>query len=424
MKPVGTLEPVGLMATVQARLVLQALMRTGQEARFVGGCVRDAVLGQEADDVDIATPLPPDEVMRRLKQDGIRVVPTGIRHGTVTAIRDGHAFEITTLRRDVETYGRHARVEFTDDWLEDARRRDFTFNALSLSSEGDLYDPFGGLADLSAGRVRFVGDAEARIREDVLRILRYFRFHARFGKGGLDDDAIAACAAQAPLLPTLSGERVREELLRLFATDRAVETWRLMLERGIIQHLLPQATRIDTLAALDRLEWMVGEAGPLTQLAALLPRGGEEGRAAALAVADRMRLSNAQRDRLLVLCAPPLAVDAGLDVRGRRRALQTVGPELFRDLLLLDTATRGIPAFEILESLAEAAAWRVIPFPLKGQDAVDRGVPQGPAVGRLLEAVEGWWAGRDYRPGREDCLAELERRLAAPPDPSSPDASP
>lgn len=411
MEPVRHLDPIGLMASLPARRVLQSLMRTGQEARFVGGCVRDAVLGMEGADVDIATPLTPDEVMRRLKADNIRVVPTGIKHGTVTAVADHHAFEITTLRRDVETFGRHARVEFTDDWLADAARRDFTFNAMSLSAEGDLYDPFNGLEDLDKGRVRFVGEARARITEDVLRILRFFRFHARFGGPEPEPDAIRACSELAHLLPGLSGERVREELLRLLAADRAVEVWRLMLDYGIVTHLLPRATRVDRLASLDRLEWMVGEADPMARLAALLPKS--EG--AAMEVAERLKLSNLQRDRLLELADPSVDVHPDLTIQARRHALQKLGPEPYRDLLLLSAADRGTPAVELLEPLAEAAAWRAIPFPLKGQDALDLGVPPGPAVGQLLGAVEDWWTERDFHPDREECLAELKRQLGKVP---------
>ncbi|HYC04196.1 MAG TPA: CCA tRNA nucleotidyltransferase [Azospirillaceae bacterium] len=408
MTPARHLEPTGLLASVAARRILQSLMRTGREARYVGGCVRDLVLGVQAQDVDIATPLPPEEALKRLKADGIRTVPTGLKHGTVTAILDGRSFEITTLRRDVETDGRHARVEFTDDWVEDARRRDFTFNAMSLSPDGDLYDPFQGLRDLEAGKVRFVGEARERIQEDVLRILRYFRFHARLGKGPPDPVALDACAEFAHLLPNLSGERVNAEVARLLQTDRAVEVWRLMIDRGIVAQLLPQAVRIDRLAAIDRLEWMVGEGDSLLHLAALLPRG----EAAAMAVAERLRLSNNQRDRLLTLCAPPVDVHPELSVTARRAALQKVGPETYRDLLLLAAADHGVPAFQILEPLAEAAAWRLIPFPIRGQDMLDRGVPPGPEVGRLMAELEGWWAARDFRPGRDECLAELERRLA------------
>lgn len=400
--------PIGLMAGTAARRVMQSLMRTGQEARFIGGCVRDALLGIQAADVDIATSLPPDEVMRRLRQDGIRVIPTGIEHGTVTALTEGASFEITTLRRDVETDGRRAVVAFTDNWLEDASRRDFTFNAMSLTPEGELYDPFGGVRDLRAGRVRFIGKARERIAEDVLRILRFFRFHARFGgQGRPDPDALAACASMAPLLPALSGERVQQEVMKILAQDRMVEVWRLMMECGVVAQILPHATNIPRLAALDRLEWLVGEAHAMAHLAALLPSGLSH----ASDTAERMRLSNANRDHLLLLCAPPVDVHPDLNVTSRRHALQKLGPESYRDLLLLSAATRGTPAVELLEALAEAATWIVVPFPLKGRDALELGMAPGPEVGVVLAAVEGWWAARDYRPTREDCLTELARRI-------------
>ncbi|MFV3129934.1 CCA tRNA nucleotidyltransferase [Niveispirillum sp. KHB5.9] len=400
--------PVGLMAGTAARRVMQSLMRTGQEARFIGGCVRDGLLGIQAADVDIATPLPPDEVMRRLRQDGIRALPTGIDHGTVTALTEGASFEITTLRRDVETDGRHATVAFTDDWLEDASRRDFTFNAMSLTPEGELYDPFGGVRDLKAGRVRFIGQARERIAEDVLRILRFFRFHARFGQARPDPDALAACATMAPLLPSLSGERVQTEVMKILAQDKMVEVWRLMMDCGVVAQTLPQATNLTRLAALDRLEWLVGEAHPMAHLAALLPTG----LSAAADTAERLRLSNANRDYLLGLCAPPVDVHPDLTVTSRRHALQKLGPETYRDLLLLAAATRGTPAVELLEALAEAAVWIVVPFPLKGRDVLEQGMTPGPEVGVLLAGVEGWWAAREYRPTREECLAELTRRIA------------
>ncbi len=408
-KAVETLHPgpIGMMAGTAARRVMQSLMRTGQEARFIGGCVRDALLGIQANDVDIATPLLPDEVMRRLRQDGIRVLATGIDHGTVTAVLDGTSFEITTLRRDVETDGRHATVAFTDDWLADASRRDFTFNAMSLTPEGELYDPFGGVRDLKAGRVRFIGSARERIAEDVLRILRFFRFHSRFGQGRPDADALAACATLSPLLPTLSGERVQQEVMRILAQDRMVETWRLMLQTGIVAQILPKAVDIERLAALDRLEWLVGEAHPMAHLAALLPPG----LTAASDTAERLRLSNSNRERLMALCAPTVDVHPDLTITSRRHALQKLGPDLYRDQLLLSAATRRTPAVELVEALADAATWIVIPFPLKGRDVLDLGVPPGPNVGLLLAGVEGWWAARDYRPTREDCLIELSRRI-------------
>ncbi|MQP64190.1 CCA tRNA nucleotidyltransferase [Niveispirillum sp. SYP-B3756] len=391
-----------------ARIILEVLMRSGEEARLIGGCVRDAILGLQPGDIDIATPLLPEEVMRRLKQEGIRTIPTGIDHGTITAVVGRASYEITTLRRDVETDGRHAKVMFCQDWLEDAQRRDFTINALSLTPEGELFDPFGGLADLRAGRVRFIGNARERIGEDVLRILRFFRFHGRFGKGPPDRDSFTACATLAPLLPGLSGERIAKELLAILRLDRAVEIWRLMLEAGVVAQTLPTATRLKRLEALDRLEWVLGEAGAMAHLAALLPPGP----VGAADTAERLRLSNNQRNQLLALCAPTVDVHPDLTVTSRRHALQKLGPELYRDLLLLAAADRGTAAQELLEPLAEAATWVIIPFPLKGRDLLEQGVPPGPDLGILLAGLEGWWAARDYRPDREECLAELARRLS------------
>src|SRR6202043_3407136 len=216
-QPAERMVPQPWMGEAATRAVLRALGAEGGAARFVGGCVRDALLGRAIGDIDIATPLAPEEVMRRLEAAAIKAVPTGIAHGTVTAVVPPRHFEITTLRRDVETFGRHARVAFTDDLAADAARRDFTMNALFLDADGNLFDPMGGLPDLRAGRVRFVGNAETRIREDVLRLLRFYRFHAHYGSGEADTAARAACRDLAHLLPTLSGERVAAETLKLLA---------------------------------------------------------------------------------------------------------------------------------------------------------------------------------------------------------------
>ncbi|MEE8534186.1 MAG: CCA tRNA nucleotidyltransferase, partial [Alphaproteobacteria bacterium] len=235
------------MKAPATRAVVDALTADSAEVRFVGGCVRDAVAGRKVTDVDIATPDPPETVTRLLEAAGIRVVPTGIAHGTVTAVIRHRHFEITTLRRDVETYGRRAKVAFTDDWTADAARRDFTINALFCDPDGTLYDPFGGIDDLDAGRVRFVGDAVKRIKEDVLRLLRFFRFYAHYGRPPPDAEALAACRAMARALPGLSGERVSAELLRLLAAPDPAAVLALMIEAEVLAFVLPEVAGLDAL---------------------------------------------------------------------------------------------------------------------------------------------------------------------------------
>ena len=221
------------MTAPATRAVTEALSAEGATVRFVGGCVRDAVLGRDAKDVDIATPDPPETVIALLEAAGLKAVPTGIAHGTVTAVADGTPFEVTTLRHDVETDGRHAKVAFTDDWVADAARRDFTLNALYCDADGALYDPVGGIEDARRGRVRFVGDARARIEEDALRLLRFFRFHAHYGRGEADATALAACRELAPLLANLSGERLRDETLKLLAAPESAPVVALMIDMGV-----------------------------------------------------------------------------------------------------------------------------------------------------------------------------------------------
>lgn len=395
--PIDAIAVQPWMSEAPTRAVLVAL---GGEGRFVGGCVRDALLDRAIGDIDIATPLPPEEVMRRLEAAGIKAVPTGLAHGTVTAVAPPRHFEITTLRRDVETDGRHARVAFTADWAADAARRDFTMNALFLDAEGNVFDPVGGLADLRAGRVRFVGDAATRIREDVLRLLRFYRFHAHYGKGEADAAARAACRALAPLLPSLSGERVAAETLKLLSAPDPLPSLGMMEEDGVLAVLLPEARQLERLAALLPLE---PAPDPLRRLGALL--AGDPG-----ALAERLHLANEQRARLLALAAPPWPVDLAGDEKIQRRALHHLGAALYRDLVLLRAAESGerdrLPAL-----LADAAQWKPPVFPVKGRDVTALGVPAGKEVGRILAALEQWWEEGDYRADRRAALEELTRRL-------------
>ena len=303
-------------------------------------------------------------------------------------------FEITTLRRDVETFGRHARVVFTTDWREDAARRDFTMNALYLDDEGGVYDYVGGLADLRAGRVRFVGEAEQRIREDVLRLLRFYRFFAHYGRGSADDEARAAARALAHLLPNLSAERVAAELRKLLTARDPVPTLELMREDGVLAVVLPEAGSLGRLAALVRIE---GTPDPIRRLGAL----------GAADAARRLKLKTAECNRLAAMAAPPWPVALDAPEAAQRRALYHLGAPLYRDLVLLAAAERGGDARPLL---ALAEAWRKPRFPLRGGDVTALGVASGPEVGRLLADVEAWWEAGDFRASRKDCLAELERR--------------
>jgi poly(A) polymerase len=390
-------------------LLLGALRAAGIAARFVGGCVRDALLGRPSADLDLATPARPEEVIAALERAGIRAVPTGIAHGTVTAVVavPGAAprhFEITTLRRDVETYGRRALVAFDADWAEDAARRDFTINALYLDPDGTVHDPVGGLDDLAAHRVRFVGDPAKRIAEDVLRVLRYYRFEARFGRGAGDGAARAACRAAVTLLPTLSAERVAQEVLRLLEVADPVPALRMMHEDGVLAAILPEtivsgATGLDRLAALIGLEPQVD---PVRRLAALI----EVDAAGAVRLAGRLRLSNALRDRLAGL-AQPWPLDPAAGETEQRRTLYRLGRERYRDLALLRAAAGDIGRERLAELLDAAAAWETPRFPLAGRDVTALGIPPGPDIGRLLGAVRNWWEDGDFRADRAACLAHL-----------------
>lgn len=393
----------------ESRALLAALEAEGREARFVGGCVRDTLLDPELDpqDLDLATSERPERLMERLPALGFHLVPTGLKHGTVTVILAGRHFEVTTLRRDVACFGRHAEVEFSDDFEEDAARRDFTINAMSCDREGRLFDYFGGRADLVAGRVRFVGEPRQRIREDYLRILRFFRFWARFGRPPADPAALEACAAEAAGLDRLSGERIRAELARLLPAPGASPALELVEATGVRARLVSVPFDLDRFA---RLVATAPEADWLLRLSALLR--GRLDRPGLLAFAARLRLSNLERDRLLALATLELP-DPRAGRGDQERLVYRLGFPLARDLLSIAAAERGVPAELLRTRLAELARFVPPRFPLAGADLLARGVPQGPRLGRLLEAVRSWWEEEGFRPDRAACLARLDALLAA-----------
>jgi len=393
------IDPQPWMVEPATLAVLRALAAGGAEARFVGGSVRDALLGLRIGDIDIATSASPERVIELLEKARIKVVPTGLDHGTVTAIVPPRHFEITTLRRDVETYGRRARVAFDADWAADAARRDFTINAMFLDPDGTIHDPVGGLPDLRARRIRFVGDPATRIAEDVLRLLRYYRFEARFGTGGGDTQARAACRAAAHLLPTLSGERVQQELIKLLETPDPLAGLQMMQDDGVLAVAVPEARHLDR---LRRLMLVQGPADPLLRLAALIEVDGE----GAVALAERLRLSNVWRDRLRGL-SPPRPIDPQGNVQTQRRALYRLGVERYRDVAVLIAAEGGMSRTRVTELLDLARGWTPPAFPLAGRDVIALGIPAGERVGRLLSAVHDWWEEGDFTADRAHCLERL-----------------
>jgi poly(A) polymerase len=350
-------------------------------ARYVGGAVRDTLLGLPVADLDLATRHQPEEVMRRLRSAGLKAVPTGIEHGTITAVLPSGPVEVTTLRRDVSTNGRHAVVAFTDDWREDAARRDFTINALFADpATHALFDYFDGIPDLERGIVRFIGDPLTRIAEDHLRILRFFRFHARFGREAPDPASLAACIARANDLMALSRERIAQEMLKLLAAADPLRAVRLMADHGIFRPVLPEIGQ-EGVARLAMLVTREGSAGdPVRRLAALLPPLPE----VAEAVANRLKMSNAQRRRLMLAAEPDPPA-------GPRALAYAIGVEATRDRLLLRGGDGAWAA-----GLAALDAWEPPRLPLTGGTLIAMGLPPGPVVAASLREVERRWIEEDF----------------------------
>lgn len=402
--------------------VIDALERAGGAdcARFVGGCVRNVLLGAPVADIDIATTLAPPAVIEALATAGIKAIPTGIDHGTITAVCRGQPFEITTLRRDVETDGRRAVVAFTTDWGEDAARRDFRLNALYADRAGRLFDPTGaGLADARAGAIVFVGDAATRIREDALRIARYFRFLAWYGRGDPDPAALAACREGRDLLAGLSAERIGHELTKLLAAPDPRLAVRLMADLGVLARLAPGAGDLRRFDALVGLEAGTPETrDPILRLAALLPDDPGAGRA----VATGLRLANEQRDRLIAaLSDRGPAFGSGMSPREVRRAVWTLGAETFADRALLAWAGSAAPADPVVSAgwraaLALALAWRRPAPPLTGEAILAAGLTPGPRVGEILRSVERWWIDNDFPDDPPALAARLAAAIQEPGD--------
>jgi poly(A) polymerase len=380
--------------------VFEALGTAGGEARVAGGAVRNALLGERIGDIDIATTLTPEAVMEAGKAAGLSVHPTGIAHGTIMLVASGRPFEVTTLRVDVETFGRKARVAFTEDWEADARRRDFTMNALYCSPNGEIYDPMGGYPDVLAKRVRFVGDPEARIREDYLRILRYFRFEARYGGHAADQDSLEACVRLRDRLDRLSAERIRQEFMKLLAASAAAPVLQVMAERRVLAHVLPHTNRFGPIERMARIDSLWGlEPEPILRLALVATD--------ALDLRERLKLTNAEVERLASLSthSPPTP---NLRPGERERVLYRMGEQAFRDGVRVAWARSNdhIDDMKWQELLQLAQTWKRPQFPVRGSDLVTRGLT-GPAVGETLRRLEDWWIASGFTPGREELLARM-----------------
>ncbi len=397
------------MTADETRAVVAALSAGGALVRFVGGCVRDALAGRAVKDIDIATPDPPDRVVGLLEAADIRAIPTGAGHGTVTAVVPPRRFEITTLRIDAETFGRRARVAFSADWEADAARRDLTINAIYCGADGGLFDPTGGIADLDAGVVRFVGDPDTRIKEDFLRILRFFRFIAFYGALPADPGGLAACRVNAGSLTALSGERVAGEILRLLESRNAAPVLRVMRENGVLRPILPELSDIEGIGRLIAVD--ADDPDPLRRLLAGLATDG----LGLSAVAGRLRLPSAARDRLTAAADHAGEAAGDLDARGRRRLLRRLGRETFTDLAYLAWSRDPARASAWRRHLRAARDWTAPVLPVRGADVLALGLAPGPAVGRALDEVERWWVRGDCRADRDACLRRLRRVAAAGP---------
>lgn len=398
------IDPVDWMMSPEVKAIMAVLQEDGadHQALFVGGCVRNTLMNKLVEDIDIATIWTPELVIEKCEAAGVKVIPTGVEYGTVTAVVDGRAFEITTLRKDVETDGRRAVVAFSTDWAEDAQRRDFTMNTLLLDAQGNIYDPTGqGLDDLHRRRVVFVGDAKTRIAEDYLRVLRFFRFHAMYGDGDMDEVALAACRDAAAQVEGLSKERITQEFFKLLSADNPVPVLDVMFENGILDRLKHENYNPPTLFELCKIQ---NE----------LNMGYVPGRVFVLAGLDLSFLSVMSK----LLLFPKVFVkdiesishvlDLGLldhDLR-IKEAVYRYGRTAAAQALLVQAAQGHFEMKYLAQPLETIVKWAVPTFPVSGEDLIAAGYSPGPALGQKLEEIESWWIAQGLTPDKEACLAK------------------
>ncbi|MFT4328118.1 MAG: CCA tRNA nucleotidyltransferase [Wolbachia pipientis] len=396
----------------EVSIIIEAIEKFGGEARLVGGCVRDSILQREIHDIDLATNLLPNQAVKALKLRNIKTIPTGLKHGTITAILNKRSFEITTLRHDVKCDGRHAKVEFTDDWQADSSRRDFTFNALYADKHGHIYDYFGGIQDLKARKLNFIGNAEDRIKEDYLRILRAFRFHAKICIGDLSDEILDVCKKHSHMIQNLSGERIREEIFKLLECDNPAPTLKSMQKSDVLQKIIPKEVKCEILSspllintkpptkpsAYGRTPFLDSSLDALTKLAFLL-RTAEDRVSLGEEVSKFLRLSNKQKKKLLFLLSNNIKTE--LSEKEQKKYISLFGKELYCDLMKICGIESGT---NVDEYISFAHIFNIPKFPLSGDDLIIIGHQPGKSLGRNLELLRQHWEDSSYTLTKEELL--------------------
>ncbi len=379
----------------ETSLIIDAIEEFGGEARLVGGCVRDSILQRDVHDIDLATNLLPDQTMKALKLRNIKTIPTGLNHGTITAILNQRSFEITTLRHDVKCDGRHAKVEFTNNWQADASRRDFTFNALYADKHGHIYDYFGGIEDLKARRLNFIGNAEDRIKEDYLRILRAFRFHAKICAGDLSDEILSVCKKHSHMIQNLSGERIRDEILKLLECNDPFPTLKSMQESDVLQKIIPKEVKCEILSSS-----LLFGTDVLVKLALLLRTTKKNDR---LSLGEYiimfLRLSNKQKKKLLFLLSNDIKTE--LSEKEQKKYISLFGRELYCDLVRICGVESGE---NVDEYISFANTFNIPKFPLSGDDLIGIGHQPGKSLGRNLELLKQHWEDSSYTLTKEELV--------------------
>jgi len=402
-----TIKPPPALITPQAKAVMSALNNGSATpaALFVGGCIRNALSAHTIDDIDIATIHPPEEVTKRLTAAGIKAIPTGIEHGTITGVMEGKPFEITTLRRDVSTDGRRAVVAFTTDWAEDAQRRDFTMNTLLADGEGQIYDPTGqGLADLKAGRVTFVGKPDQRVAEDYLRILRFFRFHARYGSGHPDSAGLSACKKAADKIGTLSRERITQEFLKILSHDNAHETLKIMFGNNVLPDLAHASYNPETLNLLCTQQKQHDTPNLMARLAVLCGF-----KSSHINVLEKYLLFSREQSKMLNLLLTIVPGKKEINDKAMKAFIYRHGQDAAIQSVLLFYAQNNQPAGDFFNTVKD---WVAPNLPLTGDDVMATGIAAGPQIGKILSGVESWWIENNFTPDHDDCIKKMKKLIA------------